>query len=499
MLAQPKTAVWNGIDVSVPLPVRNTIQGGAHAVIKAEVKNRVMKYNMSDLSIQERHLIPNTYDMAENQKMCNTIQDIAMNLIFNAEGIKVMGTCNEGGIGAFFRSKGEFGAWEILMRAVEEAGYKPGEDVFFGFDSAADNFYKGQGVYEIDGQNFDSKRLMEYYEKMIMEFPILFTEDIFADEAVEHWASFTEKYGNRVFVCMDDIATTNARLVRPLIEKKVGNMLLLKMNQIGTLLEGWRAAEIAHKNGLMTISSHRSTSSIDFMEIEVALALSMIRENMGRCIFAKCGGAKLIERAMRYSIAQQWVEDWGSGIALSDPLPNDVKIKLFKAYAAPLNTGNITLGVRALLSNGFEITATVPAGTSTGETECYILPVEEAVKKVNDLSKELKLEGMKLGDLPSQFEFEQNLLSLELKEAMNKGLVNRSSTRLDMQIDMEMKRALGGNTILAMSVAFNRIRAAKEGKPSWLTLREAGLELNNKGLTFDDEAFYEGPIRTCLS
>ena len=160
-IAAPRIASREGIEVRIPLPVRNTIQGGAHGVIKAKVGDRIVRYEMSDLDIQERHLIPNTYDMGYNQLITNTIQDVAMNLIFSTDGMKAMGTCNEGGIGALFRNHGEEGAWKILTRAVEMAGYDPGRDVFFGVDGAADRFYKGNGVYSLNDRNYSTEELMD--------------------------------------------------------------------------------------------------------------------------------------------------------------------------------------------------------------------------------------------------------------------------------------------------------------------------------------------------
>ena len=145
----------------------------------------------------------------------------------------------------------------MLAESVEECGFKLGSDVCFGIDGAADRFYKGNGVYELDGRSYDFRQLMDYYEYMLDTYPILYTEDLFASspDAWSHWSEFTGRYGHRVFVSLDDIATTNARLLRAHIEAKTGNMLLLKMNQIGTMLEGWRAAETAHRAGMYTISS----------------------------------------------------------------------------------------------------------------------------------------------------------------------------------------------------------------------------------------------------
>ena len=492
-IAAPRIASRDGIEVRIPLPVRNTIQGGAHGVIKAKVGDRVIKYEMSDLDIQERHLIPNTYDMGYNQLITNTIQDVAMNLIFSTDGMKAMGTCNEGGIGALFRTHGEKGAWKILSKAVDKAGYTLGQDVFFGVDGAADRFYKGNGLYSLNDRNYSTEELMEFYAEMMTENPIIYAEDLFAStpDAWSHWTELTETFGDRIFVSLDDIATTNARLVRPLIQKKCGNMLLLKMNQIGTMLEGLRAAETAHRAGLMTISSHRSTSSIDFMEIEVALALSMARKKMGRCLFIKCGGGKLIERAMRYTVAQQWVEDWDSGLAVNEPISPGVRIKSFKGYPAPLNTGELTLGVRVLLSDGREINAVVPAGTSTGETEAALVSYDVAVKHLNALVQTLELEGKMLGDMPDQIEFTQEVLGLELKEAIRKGQVSKDSNRLELQIAVEMKKVLGANTILALTQAYNRVMAARKGRPPWLTLRESLFEMEKRGMLLDDDAFYD--------
>ena len=147
--------------------------------------------------------------------------------------------------------------------------------------------------------------------------------------------------------------------------------------------------------------------------------------------------------------------------------------------------------------NGFEINAVVPAGTSTGETEACLVPVVDAVRNVDQLVSELHLVGMRLGDVPDQLTLTQRLLATELQEASRIGQIKPDDSVGKLQEAAELKRCLGANTLLGITVAYNRLIAVKEGKPSWLSLREAGQKLDRDGLTLCDEAFYE-PIIASL-
>jgi enolase len=459
-------------------PVKNWEQGGLHA--KSGPKDHPVY--MSNLRIQERHAILIGLDAFEAQEVSYNLSNMMIAKADESDVMQFMGTCNEGGNGVRVFRGGEYEGFKLMMNAAEASGYRPmlGKSLFFGLDGAADNFYKGRGVYELDGDpNYSEERLFALYEKLMVEFPLYYVEDAFAsrDEQWHKWAELTERYGERCHIVADDIATTNARLVRPLIRRKIANNLLLKLNQIGSLMEGWRAARTAHTAGWYTTSSHRSQSGMDTMEVEVHLALA-IPEQV-RNLFGKWGGANLIERANRYLFEQLAIDEFASGAQSFDPIDPSRKIRIAMPFKAPLNTGKQTLGLRFILDDGRVFESVVPAGTSTGETETSIMPLDQALPIAREIISEFGLIDRPIGDLPEIFEFERQLLSVANREAKRKGILSGSPTPLEVFTEAETKKALGGNVHLAFGLVINRISAAKKGLPAWLNYRLAGLELDS--------------------
>jgi enolase len=459
-------------------PVKNWEQGGLHA--KSGPKDHPVY--MSNLRIQERHAIFVGLNAFEAQEVSYNLSNMMIAKADDSDVMQFMGTCNEGGNGVRVFRGGEYEGFKLMMDAAEASGYRQmlGKSLFFGLDGAADNFYKGRGVYELDGDpNYSEEKLFALYERLMAEFPLYYVEDAFAsrDEQWHKWAEFTEKYGARCHVVADDIATTNARLVRPLIRGKIANNLLLKLNQIGSLMEGWRAARTAHAAGWYTTSSHRSQSGLDTMEVEVHLALAIPGEV--RNLFGKWGGSNLIERANRYLFEQLAIDEFIGGAQSFSPIDPSRKIRIAMPFKAPLNTGKQTLGLRFILDDGRMFESVVPAGTSTGETETSIMPLGQAVSVAGNIIDQFGLVGKAVGDLPEIFEFEKQLLIMANKEARRQGILSDGSTPLDIFIEAETKKALGGNVHLAFGLVINRIRAAAKGLPAWVNYRLAGLELDS--------------------
>ena len=462
-------------------PVKNWEQGGLHA--KSGPKDHPVY--MSNLRIQERHAIPVGLDAFEAQEVTFNLSNMMIAKADESDVMQFMGTCNEGGNGVRVFRGGEYEGFTLMLDAAEACGYRPmlGKSLFFGLDSAADNFYKGRGVYELDGDpNYSEERLFALYESLMSEFPLYYIEDPFAsrDEQWHKWAELTDRYGEKCHIVADDIATTNARLVRPLIKGKIANNLLLKLNQIGSLMEGWRAARTAHAAGWYTTSSHRSQSGMDTMEVEVHLALAL--PNEVRNLFGKWGGSNLIERANRYLYEQLAIDEFMTGAQSFEPISPSRKIKIAMPFMAPLNTGKQTLGLRLTLDDGRIFESVVPAGTSTGETETSIMPLDKAIPIARDIIKEFGLIGRAVSDLPELFEFERGLLTMANREAKRQGILTDSPEPLEVFVEAETKKALGGNVHLAFGLVVNRILAARKGFPSWLNYRLAGLEMD-KSLT----------------
>ncbi len=199
---------------------------------------------------------------------------------------------DEGGFAPGLKSADE--ALGFIAKACEKAGYRPGEDVTFALDCAASEFFV-DGVYDLagEGQKFDAAGMVGYLEGLVKRYPIVSIEDGCAEDDWAGWKLLTERLGGRVQLVGDDIFVTNPERLRRGIEQGVGNAILVKVNQIGTLSETLEAVEIAHKAGYKAVMSHRSGETEDSTIADLAVATN--------CGQIKTGSLSRSDRTAKYN------------------------------------------------------------------------------------------------------------------------------------------------------------------------------------------------------
>ena len=192
--------------------------------------------------------------------------------------------------------------FKILQEAVLQAGYQPGKDIFFAMDAAASELYNEDTcVYEFPGEtkmkgqkiSRKSKVLIEYYEDLVNEFPIISIEDGLSEDDWEGWEELTRALGNKIQLVGDDLFVTNTKKLKLGIEKEAANAILIKLNQIGTVSEAMDAIELAQRNGYRTVISHRSGETEDTFIADLAVAV-----NAGQI---KTGAPCRTERVAKYN------------------------------------------------------------------------------------------------------------------------------------------------------------------------------------------------------
>jgi len=155
-------------------------------------------------------------------------------------------------------------ALEIIMQAIEKAGYKPGKDIYLGLDAASSEFYKN-GHYELasEGKRFDPAQFVDYLARLVDQYPIITIEDGMAEDDWAGWKLLTDRLGRRVQLVGDDLFVTNTAILQEGIDKGIANAILIKLNQIGTLTETLAAIKVADAAGYSSIVSHRSGETED--------------------------------------------------------------------------------------------------------------------------------------------------------------------------------------------------------------------------------------------
>ncbi|MBR2123746.1 MAG: phosphopyruvate hydratase [Acetobacter sp.] len=199
---------------------------------------------------------------------------------------------DEGGFAPALKSADE--ALGFMTRAVEAAGYRPGEDVTFALDCASTEFFKN-GTYNLtgEGHSFDSAGMVDYLVHLVSRYPIASIEDGMAEDDWEGWALLTQTLGKKIQLVGDDLFVTNPERLRRGIKAKAANSLLVKINQIGTLTETFEAVELAHRAGYTTVMSHRSGETEDSSIADLAVAAN--------CGQIKTGSLSRSDRIAKYN------------------------------------------------------------------------------------------------------------------------------------------------------------------------------------------------------
>jgi len=273
---------------TLPVPMMNIVNGGAHAD--------------NNVDVQEFMVLPVG---AENfAEALRTGAEIFHSLksVLKAKGLNTA-VGDEGGFAPNLGSNEE--ALSTIIEAIEKAGYKPGVDVMLGMDVASTEFYK-DGKYHLEGEgkSFTSAEFVDFLAGLVEKYPIISIEDGCAEDDWEGWKLLTDRLGGKVQLVGDDLFVTNTERLSDGIEKGVGNSILVKVNQIGTLTETFDAIEMAKRAGYTAVISHRSGESEDSTIADIAVAT-----NAGQI---KTGAPSRTDRVAKYNQLLRIEDELGS-------------------------------------------------------------------------------------------------------------------------------------------------------------------------------------------
>jgi len=238
----------------LPVPMMNILNGGAHAD--------------NNVDIQEFMILPvGAPSFAECIRWGAEVYH-ALKGVLKKRGLSTA-VGDEGGFAPKLDSVED--AIESILKAVKDAGYKPGKDFFLGVDCASSEFYK-DGKYVIDGEKKSGPQLVDYYAGLVDRHPILTIEDGFDESDWDNWALMTRKLDKKIQLVGDDLFVTNPAILARGIKEHVANAILIKLNQIGTVTETLKAVDMAHKAGYRTVISHRSGETEDTFIADLAVA-----------------------------------------------------------------------------------------------------------------------------------------------------------------------------------------------------------------------------------
>ena len=241
---------------SLPYPMMNILNGGAHAD--------------NNLDFQEYMIIPKRDTIKERirvgAEIFHTLKKVLKEKGYNTN------VGDEGGFAPDLQSNEE--GFQVIIEAIELAGYIPGEDVSIGIDVVASEFFE-DGKYSVDGKLLTTEELINFYEELVNKYPIISIEDPVDENDWDGFRLITEKLGNKIQLVGDDLFVTNIECLQKGIDNQSGNAILLKLNQIGTYTETIRTIELAKKHNYKTIISHRSGETEDTTIADLAVGLDL--------------------------------------------------------------------------------------------------------------------------------------------------------------------------------------------------------------------------------
>nr|WP_315064829.1 phosphopyruvate hydratase [uncultured Campylobacter sp.] len=265
-----------GANASVlPVPMFNIINGGAHA--------------NNSVDFQEFMIMPFGFDkFSDALRAASEIYHTLKGLLNAAGHSTAVG--DEGGFAPNLNDNEE--PIKLIMQAIEKAGYKAGEQIKLALDVAASELYEN-GKYKLEGKEFSSEELIERYAQLCEKYPIFSIEDGLSEDDWAGWAKLTSKLGSKVQLVGDDLFVTNEKILREGIAKGVGNAILIKPNQIGTVSQTMQTIRLAQRKGYRCVMSHRSGESEDSFIADFAVAM-----NTGQI---KTGATARSERNAKYN------------------------------------------------------------------------------------------------------------------------------------------------------------------------------------------------------
>jgi enolase len=264
---------------TMPVPMMNILNGGSHADNKIDIQEfMVMPYGASSFS--------------EGLRWGTEIFH-HLKAVLKAKGLST-NVGDEGGFAPNLGSNDE--AIEVVIEAIEKAGYKPGVDVWIALDAASSEFYNKKEklyIFESTGEKMTNKELVDFWVKWCEKYPIISIEDGLDEDDWDGWKMLTEKLGDKVQLVGDDLFVTNTERLDKGISNGIANSILIKVNQIGTLSETIAAVQLATKNGYTSVMSHRSGETEDTTIADLAVALN--------CGQIKTGSASRSDRMAKYN------------------------------------------------------------------------------------------------------------------------------------------------------------------------------------------------------
>ncbi|MDA3054403.1 MULTISPECIES: phosphopyruvate hydratase [unclassified Campylobacter] len=275
-LNMPLYRYLGGANASVlPVPMFNIINGGAHA--------------NNSVDFQEFMIMPFGFDnFSDALRAAAEIYQTLKKILNDAGHSTAVG--DEGGFAPNLKDNEE--PIKIIMSAIEKAGYKPGEQIKIALDVASSELYE-DGKYKLEGREFTSEELIEYYANLCEKYPIFSIEDGLSEDDWDGWKKLTERLGKKVQLVGDDLFVTNEKILLEGIKKGVANAILIKPNQIGSVSQTMQTVRLAQRNGYRCIMSHRSGESEDAFIADFAVAL-----NTGEI---KTGATSRSERNAKYN------------------------------------------------------------------------------------------------------------------------------------------------------------------------------------------------------
>ncbi|ADR23037.1 enolase 2 [Marivirga tractuosa] len=274
---------------TLPVPMMNILNGGSHADNK--------------IDFQEFMVMPvNAESFSEALRMGTTVFH-HLKEVLKSKGLST-NVGDEGGFAPNIESNDQ--AIEVVLTAIEKAGFKPGEDIFIALDAAASEFYdegKKKYVFESTGEELTSDEMVAYWKRWTDKYPILSIEDGMQEDDWEGWEKLTREIGRTVQLVGDDLFVTNTKRLQRGIDEKIGNSILIKVNQIGTLTETINAIRMADKASYKNIISHRSGETEDTFIADLAVAMGSGQ--------IKTGSASRSDRMAKYNQLLRIEEELG--------------------------------------------------------------------------------------------------------------------------------------------------------------------------------------------
>jgi len=264
---------------TLPVPMMNILNGGKHAD--------------NNVDLQEFMIMPvNAGSFHEALRMGTEVFH-SLKKVLGKKGYNTA-VGDEGGFAPDLKSNEE--ALQVIVQAVEAAGYKPGKDIYFALDPASSEFFdagKGRYILKSEKRELTPAEMVDYYAELVDKYPIISIEDGMAEDDWDGWKKITQKLGGKIQLVGDDLFVTNTKRLKQGIDKNIANSVLVKVNQIGTLTETFDCIQMAHRAGYTTVISHRSGETEDATIADIAVAV-----NAGQI---KTGSASRSDRIAKYN------------------------------------------------------------------------------------------------------------------------------------------------------------------------------------------------------